>query len=103
MAEEQTPQEAARNQVRVFRSIIANVVGELRSQAIRSSYASVTLAELCDRHLVALVSGEPNRPSRKQRLDATVKEFRSNLAAIKATSPDQFKRHDPQGDVNTAP
>lgn len=103
MAEEQTPQETARNQAREFRRIIAAVVGELRSQEIRKSYSSVTLAELAERHLIALTTGEAGRPSRKQRLDALVKEFQTKLVAIKATSPDMFKKHDPRGDVNTAP
>lgn len=102
-ASDSTPSAAARNQLRAFRGIVSDVVGELRSQQIRDTYSAITITELMQAHLVELVDGAPGKQSRKQRLDALVSAFKANLDAMKATPPDNFRTHDPQGDVNTAP
>lgn len=102
MASEQTPAETSRNQLREFRRVVADVVGELRSQEVRDTYAALTFPELIDQHLKQL-TGEGGRvPSRKARLKKMYDEFNSKIEAIKATPPSAFRQHDPQGDVNTA-
>ena len=101
MAQEKQPDESARSQLREFRRVLANVVSELRSSAVRDTYAAITLNEVVDQHLKELV-GEGRVPSRMQRLKTTYEEFKSSIEAIKATPPSAFRLHDPKNDVNTA-
>jgi hypothetical protein len=100
--EQNTPAESSRNQLREFRRVVGNVVGELRSQEVRDTYAAVTLVEVLDQQLTML-SGTSRIPSRKQRLTKMYDEFNATIEAIKGTSPDAFRQHDPNTDVNTAP
>ncbi len=86
-----------------FRRIVANTVGELRSTEIRDTYAALGLEELMDQHIGRLTgSDDPLRPSRLLRLTRIRDEFRNNLEALKATSPESFRRKNPSTDVNTA-
>lgn len=101
MASEKAALEGARNQLREFRRVLANVVGELRSQEVRDTYAALTLTEVIDQHLKQL-TGDGRAPSRKQRLTTVHEEFKANIQAIKDTSPAAFRQHDPKNDVNTA-
>ncbi len=95
MADDQT-----RRQLRDFRRVVASVVGELRSQEVRDTYASVTMAEVIDAHLKFLAG--PALPlSRRERLVKTYDEFLKNVDAIKATEPSAFRLPDPKNDVNT--
>jgi hypothetical protein len=103
MADETPPSESAKKQLQEFRRYVADVVGELRSQEVRDTYAALTLPELMNQHLVRLVDGDGIRPSRKQRLDTIYKAFKENLKGIMDTSPEAFRRHDPKDDANTAP
>lgn len=91
---------AAREQLREFRRVTANVVAELRSQEVRDTYAALTFSEIIDQHLTQLV-GDGKVPSRKQRLMTMYKEFNDSIEAIKATPPSTFRQHDPKSDVNT--
>lgn len=99
---EQSSDDGTRQQLRAFRSIVADVVTELRSQEVRDTYAALTLSELLDQHLTKLV-GDGKTPSRKQRLQTMFDAYNANIDAIKATSPALFRQHDPERDVNTAP
>lgn len=100
---EQTPENAAREQLLSFYRIVGNVIGELRSQEIRDTYAAITLDEVIQQQLVFLVDGTPQRPSRKQRLQQMYDEFKANIQAIKDTPPSAFRQQDAKDDVNTAP
>ena len=103
MADQELPTETSRSQLREFRRVVADVVGELRSQEIRDSYAAVTLVELMDRHVVRLVEGSAAKPSRLARIEALYVAYKNSIEGIKATSPSVFRAHDPNSDVNTAP
>lgn len=93
---------SAKARLREFRRVTANVVGELRSQEIRDTYAAMTLTEVLDQHLKELV-GDGRVPSRKTRLKKMHDEFNANIQAIKDTPPSSFRTPDPAQDVNTAP
>lgn len=97
---ERSAEDQKRVQLREFRRIVANVVGELRSQEVRDTYAALTFSEIVDQQLTFLV-GDSTRPGRKQRLTRMFAEFDDALAAIKATPPQAFRTHDPDEDVNT--
>lgn len=103
MSSEVTPNETSRNRAREFRRVVANVVGELRSQEIRNSFAAVTLLELASRHADRLDTGDPTRPSRKARLKTIYDEYKASIEAIKQTPVEMFRRHDPATDANTEP
>lgn len=104
MTEEATPRSSAREQQREFRRIVANAVGELRSNEIRDSYAALSLEELIDQQIDRLEGTEDGlNPSRLQRIQRVRQELADNIEAMKATPPSDFRRHDPDGDVNTAP
>ena len=92
--------ESAREQLREFRRVVANVVGELRSQEVRDTYAALTFTEILDQHLLQLV-GDGKTPSRKQRLKTMYEEFNAAIDKIKDTPPSAFRQHDPKQDVNT--
>lgn len=98
--EEEDPQEKARAQLREFRRMVANMVGELRSQEVRDTYAAITLGEIVNQHLLYLV-GNKTKPGRKQRMEQMFKEFEDNIEAIKATPVQNFRAPDPKNDVNT--
>jgi hypothetical protein len=104
VTEESTPRSRAREQQREFRRIIANAVGELRSNEIRDSYAALSLEELIDQQIDRLEgTNDTLNPSRLQRIQRIRQELADNIEAMKATPPSSFRRHDPDGDVNTAP
>lgn len=104
MADEETPRSRAREQQREFRRIVANAVGELRSQEVKDSYASLSLEELIDQQIDRLEGTEDgSNPSRLARIRRVKQELTDNIEAMKATPPSDFRRHDPDGDVNTAP
>lgn len=100
---EQTPEARAREQQREFRRIIADAVGALRSEEIRTSYASVSLEELIDQHITKLEGGDSINVSRLQRIRKIKEDLDSHIEAIKEINPSDFRRHDPTGDANTAP
>jgi hypothetical protein len=102
--DERTPRDQARAQIQEFRRITAAAVGELRSQQVRDTYASLSLEELIDLHIAQLTdSDDPNRPSRKQRIEKVYNDFSNNIEALKQAPPDQFRRHDSATDANTDP
>lgn len=103
MSSETTPNETSRNRAREFRRVVANVVGELRSQESRNSFAAVTLLELAARHADRLDTGDPMRPSRKHRLKTVYDQYKASIAAIKETPVEMFRSHDPATDANTEP
>lgn len=96
------PQEISRQQLREYRIVVSDVVGELRSQEVRNTYASITLLELAEQHLKFLSSTE-GRPGRLERLTALRDLFLSKIEGMKATPPENFRNPDPVHDVNTAP
>lgn len=86
-----------------FRRAVADIMGELRGTEIRDSYAAIGLEELMDQHVDRLTeSTDPMRPSRLARLTKIHTTFVDSLESIKATPPGMFRRHDPDGDANTA-
>jgi (p)ppGpp synthase/HD superfamily hydrolase len=104
MSDERTPQEQSREQLREFRRIVADAVGELRSQEIRNSFASLSLEELADQHVARLAEDSNQlRPSRLRRLRKVRDELANTLQAMKDTPPESFRRSDPQDDANTPP
>lgn len=93
----------AREQLREFRRVVASAVGELRSQEVRNSYASVSLEELIDQQIVLLEgTADATSPSRLERIRKVKKDLTDNIEGMKASSPANFRRHDPSSDVNTA-
>lgn len=83
---------------------MANAVGEVRSQAVRNTYAALSLEELIDRHIELLEgTSDPLRRSRKSRVNKVYDDFRNNIEAMRATPPERFRRHDPDSDANTDP
>lgn len=104
MADERTPREQNREQIREFRRIVSSAVGEVRSNQIRNSYAALSLEELMDQHIARLVdTDDPIRLSRKQRVDRVYNELSRNIEAMKQTDPAAFRQRDPQTDANTDP
>lgn len=104
MTDGPTTRSTTREQQRTFRRIIANAVGELRSQEVRDSYASVGLEELVDQSIARLEGDEDStNPSRLARIRRTKQELSDNIEAMKAAPPDDFRPHDPDNDANTAP
>lgn len=104
MADETTPSSQGRDQLRQFREVVANAVGELRAQQQRDSFSSLSLEELMDQHVELLVgTSDTTRPSRLQRVQKIKADLDNNIEAMKATDPDLFRAHDPDSDVNTAP
>lgn len=101
---ESTPRSASRTQLREFRRVVANAVGELRSKEVRDTYAALSIEELMDQHIARLeTTTDPINPSRLQRLRRVRADLVANIEAMKATPPDLFRRHDNASDVNTAP
>lgn len=99
---ERTSRDQSREQLREFRRITAAAVAEIRSQQVRQTYASLSLEELMDQHIARLEGTEdPIHPSRKTRIQKVYDDFTNNIQAMKETPPDRFRRHDPDGDVNT--
>ncbi len=95
---------ANRERLREFRRIVANAVGELRSQEVRDSYAALSIEELMDQHIERLEgTNDPNQPSRIQRLRNVRDALTDNIEAMKETPPAAFRRPDPDNDVNTEP
>jgi hypothetical protein len=99
----QSPEDRSRDQLITFYRILGNVIGELRSQEIRDTYAAITLDEVIQQQLAFLVDGTPTRISRKQHLQQMYDEFKANLQAIKDTPPSAFRQTDEKDDVNTPP
>ncbi len=100
---DQSSDNEARAKIREFYRIAGNVVGELRSQEIRDTYAAITIEEVLGQQLEFLVDGSPTRVSRKKRLTDMYEEFKKNLDAIKATPPSAFRQADPKNDAVTPP
>lgn len=104
MADESTPSSQAQEQLREFRRIVANAVGELRSNQVRDTFSAITLEELMDQHIELLQgTSDPVRPSRLQRVKRVKQELDDSIEAMKGTPVEAFRRHDPETDVNTSP
>lgn len=104
MSDEQTPRSSSREQLREFRRVVANAVAEVRSQEIKNAFAALSLEELIDQHIARLEGAEDAiNPSRVERIRKVKEELTANIEAMKNTPPESFRRHDPQGDVNTPP
>lgn len=99
---EQSPEQTSRSQLREFRQVVADVVGELRGQEIRDSYAAVTLVELAELHVKQL-SSTGQRPGRLERLTRIKDAYLSKIEGLKNTPPESFRTPDASSDVNTAP
>lgn len=101
---ESTPQSSAKEQLREFRRVVANAVAELRSKEVRDTYAALSLEELMDQHVARMEeTTDPINPSRLQRLRRVRDELVAKIEAMKATPPDNFRRHNSSSDVNTDP
>jgi uncharacterized protein YdcH (DUF465 family) len=99
-----TPRTSAREQLREFRRVVSDAVGELRSAEIRDSYVSLSLEELVDQNIERLEGGtDPTSPSRLERVRKIREELSSKIDAMKDTPPEFFRRADAEGDVNTPP
>ncbi len=102
--EGQTPRRSAREQLREFRRVVADAVGELRSAEIRNTYSALSLEELMDKHIQSLTGNDdPMRPSRLSRLNKVKDDLSNSIEAMKEVPPDLFRRQDTDGDVNTPP
>lgn len=99
---EQSPEQIARSQLREFRQVVANVVGELRGQELKDSYSALTLLELCSQQITNL-SSTGTRPGRLERLTRVRDEYLSKIEGLKSTPPSSFRTPDASTDVNTAP
>ena len=101
---DRTPSQSRREQLREFRRIVAAAVGELRSQEVRNTFASISLEELADRHIERLeASDNPLHPSRLERLRRVRDDLTNTIEEMKNTPPELFRRHDPDNDANTSP
>lgn len=99
-----TPRTSAREQLRDFRRVVADAVGELRSAEVRDTYAALSLEELVDQNIERLEgSGDPTSPSRLERVRKLRDELAAKIDAMKETPPEFFRRADVDGDVNTPP
>lgn len=100
--QQRTSEQEARDARRRFRTVVADVVGALRSQEINRSFASISLEEVIDRQIERIEGAEtetkPNRLTRVNRIKA---EFDGVIDAIKETDPDLFRPADPDDDANT--
>jgi len=104
MAGERTPNQASREQLREFRRIVAAAVGEIRSQEVRNTFASLSLEELADQHIERLNdSSDPMHPSRLDRLRTIRDDMANSIQQMKDTPPEAFRRHDSDNDANTSP
>ena len=91
-------------EIRRFREVVANMVGELRSQEVRKSFAAISIEELVDDQISQLEAGaslDPMRPSRMDRLQKIKDDFDASFDAIKATPPEAFIPADGSTNVNT--
>ncbi len=93
--------ESARNQLREYRIAVSEVVGELRSQEVRNTYAAITLPELIAQHRKMLSSTDPERIGRRERLTALKDNYLGKIEAMKRTDPDQYRTPDARQDSNT--
>jgi hypothetical protein len=75
----------------------------LRSDEARNSYSSLSLEELVDKQIDKLEGSDGMNPSRLARIRRVKQELSDSIEAMKATPPENFRRHDPNEDVNTAP
>lgn len=75
----------------------------LRSNESRNSYASVSLEELIDKQIDKLDGADGINPSRLARIRKVRQELTDSIEGMKATPPENFRRHDPNEDANTAP
>ncbi len=102
--ETRTTSQRAQDQLREFRRIVSAAVGEIRSQEVRDTFASLSLEELADQHISRLEEGDEQlNPSRLQRITAVRDDLANSIEAMKATDPNRFRRADPENDVNTEP
>jgi hypothetical protein len=90
---ENTEEQRRESQLDSFRRMVADVVGELRSEEIRSTYAAITLSEVVDQQLKAL-QGDGRIPGRKQRLQREHDRFMAGIDALLETSPEAFRVRD---------
>jgi hypothetical protein len=99
---EQTPDQLARNQLREYRQVVADVIGELRAQEVRDTYAAITLVELAAQHVKNL-SNPAGKPGRLERITKIRDAYLSKIEGLKNTPAQAFRTPDPSSDVNTAP
>jgi hypothetical protein len=95
-----------RDQLRAFRETTANIVGELRANAVRQSYFSMSLEELIDDAIIELdnpATDRTRRVGRLQRLDAAYNDLVNSIDAMKEIPPESFRSASPDTDVNTPP
>lgn len=100
---EQSSTSQSRAQQREFRRVLGNAVGMLRSDEARNSYASLSLEELIDKQIDKLEGSDGMNPSRLARIRSVRQELSDSIEGMKATPPENFRRHDPNEDANTAP
>lgn len=102
---ERTTGDARREQLREFRRIVAEAVGELKSEELRNSFAALSLEELIDDAIKQLddTGDDPTNPTRLQRIRKIRDDLVNNIEAMKETPPEVFRAPDPDVDVNTDP
>lgn len=91
-------------EIRQFREVVANMVGELRSAEVRKSFSALSIEELVDDQISQLEAGaslDPVRPTRKDRLLKIMNDFTASFDAIKATPPEAFIPAEASSNVNT--
>ena len=87
-----------------FRNIIADVVGELRSEEVRKSFASISIEELVDKHIDRMTdSTSQSQPSRLTRIKSVYNTLADNIEEMKEMDPEEFDSRNPDDEVNTPP
>lgn len=101
--EGQTADTSNREQLQLFREIVSEVVASLRSQEVSKSYVALSIEELVDRRIATLTASEdPMRRSRREQVEKIYNDFMSQIEAMKATDPVQFRRASANDTANTA-
>lgn len=99
---ERTASEASRETLQQYREVVANTVGFVRSREVTRSYTAISLEELIDNRIERIEAPQEGaRPGALARLDKIKNDFDAALEGIKGTSPDAFRRPDPDTDANT--
>lgn len=102
MAERDTDAESREAQ-REFRRVLAQALTEVRSNEVRTSFASVTLNELIDQHIDRLAeSTDPWMIPRLQQVQKIRRELTDVIAKVKEMDPSEFREPEPDRDANTS-
>jgi len=87
-----------------FRTIVSDVVGEIRSEEVSRSFAALSLEELVDQHIDRMTeSTSQTRPPRLSRVKQVYNQLVENIEEMKEMDPEEFDARNPADEVNTPP